>query len=250
MKALKKNLRTCKSLILVVAMVLAGTATFAQHDIGVYTGIHLGFGQFGADVEQKIPTYDLTSTSSFTYTTYTHQIRTNAFALTPVVGITPFRGHGKPLVDKLAFEFSLAMQFGQKYSWGWGEVATTEIRPGVLAKFNVSIADWANLLDTTSPAWGDKLVTFGGIGFGIPIRTAKLSYSSAYKQTFEQYEALGVKVDLPDTKTTKGGFQILMEYGLGLQVNDKFSLNWTIAGLGFIGHFTYSMTIGGNYHFK
>lgn len=25
---------------------------------------------------------------------------------------------------------------------------------------------------------------------------------------------------------------------------------WALAGLGFIGHLTYSMTFGGNYHFK
>lgn len=231
--------------LLVVALALCAAGASAQSGMGVYGGLNLGFGQFGADVAQKIPgTY---TTDGYTYTTYTHQIRTNAFALTPVVGITPFRGHSNPLVDKLAFEFQLGMQFGQKYSWYWGEVSTTEIRPGVLAKFNFSLADWAALFGTGGPAWGDKLVTYAGLGFGIPIRTAKLSYSSAWKQ---QYETVGVEVDVPDTKTTKGGFQILMEYGLNFKVNDKFSLNWAMAGLGFIGHLTYSMTFGGNYHFK
>ena len=50
-----------------------------------------------------------------------------------------------------------------------------------LAGVNFSIADWADLFGSGGPAWGDRLVTFGGVGFGIPIRTGKLTYSSSYK---------------------------------------------------------------------
>ena len=241
------------ALATVVMMLVMGA--LAARDMGVYGGLNLGFGQFGADVEQRVPTVTLRSAYpsveyDVTYISTTHVTRFNAFALTPVVGITPFRGNGNFVLERMAFEFQLAMKWG-KFNYGWGAISGSEIRPGVLAKFNFSFADWAELFGSTGPAWGDRLATYVGLGFGIPIRTAKISYSSAYKQGIEdQYKAGNVKVELPDTKTTKGGFQILMEYGLNFKVNDKFSLNWAMAGLGFIGHFTYDMTFGGNYHFK
>lgn len=238
MKALTGRGRGNRRLLLAVTLVLVAAGASAQSGMGIYGGLNLGFGQFGADISQRIPNWDST------YTTLSHKTRFNAFALTPVVGITPFRGHSSSLVDKLAFEFQLAMKWG-KFDYTWGAISGSEIRPSILAKFNFSIADWAGLFGASGPTWGDRLVTFGGVGFGIPIRTAKLSYSTAYKESYENYG-----VELSNSKTTKGGFQILMEYGLGFQINDKFSLNWTMVGLGFIGHFTYDMTLGANYHFR
>ena len=238
MKSVTGRGRGKRRLLLTVALVLVAAVASAQSGMGIYGGLNLGFGQFGSyDYEAPHPQLN-----------YAYPMRANAFALTPMVGITPFRGHSNPLVDKLAFELQVGMQFGQKYSLSWAEMSATEIRPGVLAKFNFSFADWADLWATSGPAWGDKLVTWAGLGFGIPIRTVKVSLSSYAKQ---QYEAWGA--DASDTTTTKAGFQILMECGLGFQINDKFSLNWTMAGLGFglaIDNFTYSMTLGANYHFR
>lgn len=250
MKSVTGRGRGKRRILLTVALVLVAAVASAQSGMGIYGGLNLGFGQFGADVEQRVVVgVNPTDLSQLTYTTATHITRFNAFALTPVVGITPFRDNGNFVLERMAFEFQLAMKWG-KYEYGWAAISGSEIRPGVLAKFNFSFADWAGLFGNTGPAWGDRVATYAGLGFSIPIRTASLSYSSAYKQSFAQYEQMGVKVDLPDTKTTKAGFQILMEYGLNFKVNDKFSLNWAMAGLGFIGHFTYDMTFGGNYHFR
>lgn len=237
------------ALTTVVMMAVAGAAT--AQGMGVYGGLNLGFGQFGADVEQRTVTgINPADPTQLTYGTTTHKTGFNAFALTPTVGITPWRGNGNFVQERMAFEFQLAMKWG-KYDYSWAAISGSEIRPGVLAKFNFSFADWAELFGNSGPAWGDRLATYVGLGFGIPIRTAEISYSSSYKQQIEApYQAAGVEVSLPDTKTTKSGFQILMEYGLNFKVNDKFSLNWAMAGLGFIGHFTYDMTFGGNYHFK
>lgn len=231
--------------LMTAAMMLLTMGFCTAQDMGIYAGLNLGYGQFGADVERRIPTPTVYNGGKWTYSygTVGHTLRFNAFALTPVVGITPWRGNGSFVLERLAFEFQLAMKFAQKYNFGWGEWSATEIRPGVLAKFNFSIADWAELFGGGGPSWGDRLATYAGLGFGIPIRTGELSYSSSYK-------GLYTDADLPDTKTTKPGFQILMEYGVNFKVNDKFSLNWAMAGLGFVGHLTYDMTLGANYHFK
>lgn len=242
MKSVTGRGRGKRRLLLAVALVLVAAGASAQSGMGVYGGLNLGFGQFGYDYELK---NSQLMPEGYRLHTVSYPDRDNAFALTPVVGITPFRGHSNPLVDKLAFELQVGMQFGKKFSVTDYERSATEIRPGMLAKFNFSIADWADLTGSSGPAWGDKLVTYAGLGFGIPIRTVKMSYSSDRKRL---YETSGL--DLSDTTTTKAGFQILMEYGLGFQINDKFSLNWTMAGLGFIGHWTYSMTLGANYHFR
>lgn len=85
---------------LVVAMMLAMTAVAAQ-GMGVYAGVDLGYGQFGfADYDDEWAG---------------GSPRFRAFALTPVVGITPFRGNGNFVLERLAFEFQLAMKFGK---WG------------------------------------------------------------------------------------------------------------------------------------
>lgn len=242
MKSVTGRGRGKRRLLLAVALVLVAAGASAQSGMGVYGGLNLGFGQFGYDYEVKNWQLML---EGYRFHTDSYPNRNNAFVLTPVVGITPFRGHSNPLVDKLAFELQVGMQFGQKYSLSYAEMSATEIRPGVLAKLNFSFADWADLSGSSVPAWGDKLVTYAGLGFGIPIRTVKMSYSSDRKRLYESFG-----LDASDTTTTKAGFQILMECGLGFQINDKFSLNWTMAGLGFIGHWTYSMTLGANYHFR
>lgn len=204
---------------LVAAMMLAMTAVTAQ-GMGIYAGVNLGYGQFGfADQDD----WDEVITPRF-----------RAFALTPVVGITPFQGNGNFVLERLAFEFQLAMKFG-KWSYYWANLRGNEIRPGLLAKFNFSIADWAALFGGSGPAWGDRLVTFGGLGFGIPIRTVKLSYDGIY--------------DGVESKASDVGFQLLMEYGLAFKINDKFSVN-AAAGFGFIGPFTYDLTLGAAYHFR
>lgn len=169
------------ALATVVMMAMAGAAT--AQGMGVYGGLNLGFGQFGADVEQRVPTIDPIE-NDVTYSTTTHITRFNAFALTPTVGITPWRGNGNFVLERMAFEFQLAMKWG-KYEYGWAAISSSEIRPGVLAKFNFSFADWAALFGNSGPAWGDRLATYVGLGFGIPIRTAKISYSSFYKRQIE-----------------------------------------------------------------
>lgn len=78
-------------------------------------------------------------------------------------------------------------------------------------------------------------MTFGGLGFGVPIRTVKVTWDDY----LDGYEA----------KATDVGFQLLMEYGVLFKINDKFSVDAAF-GFGFIGPFTYDLTLGAAYHFR